>query len=323
MILEHPSGGPEFGIGHDEAARMTIRKELGEAISGIIERDRFLQRAAQLVSRHAGQPNVAIYTRGVAGGDLILRASTMPTSSPAPARLSGSTNGRSSIIRSMYGSDNAALIATLTSEDEAFGALIVFRAHGGFNSGDQGMVETLAEEIAPAVAVAERHHAIKQASVVDLTSGAYTSWFLVQRLEEEIERARRKEREVTVLLLNLHGMESIWHAHDFLGGTTMPRELANVLTSSTRMFDVVAQRGPGEFAIMLVDARAEDAGIVVARLETRVARALERTHPDVDDVAVVTSHSSFPVDGEDASALILTAEHRLDEALRRHRLAPR
>jgi diguanylate cyclase (GGDEF)-like protein len=322
MVLEHPGGDPEFSFGHEDAGS-TIRTELGAAISGIIERDRFLQRAAQLVARHADQPYIAIYTRGVAGGELILRASTLPASAAAPARLSGSTNGRASVIRSTHGSGNAALIATLRSGDEAFGALVAFQSHGGFTPGAQAMVEALAAEIAPAIAVAERHHAIKQASVLDLTSGAYTNWFLNQRLEEEIERARRKGREVTVLLLNLQGMERRWHDTDFLGGTTLPRDLANVLTSSTRMFDVVAQRGPGAFAILLLDARAEDAGIVVDRLEARVALALERTHPPVAGVSVVISHASFPADGEDASALILTAEHRLDEALRRQHLHTR
>jgi diguanylate cyclase (GGDEF)-like protein len=317
MILEHPSGGPEHEIGQQESARSSIREELGEAIPGIVERDRFLQRAVQIVSQHAGQQNVAVYTRGVAGGDFILRASTTGVAAAAPARLTGLTSDRASIVRSGSGTGNAALVAPLRTEEEPFGALVVFHANGGFTAGAQALIETVADEIAPAVAVAERHHAIKQASVLDLTSGAYTTWFLNQRLEEEIERARRRGSEVTVLLLNLHGMERLWHAMDFLGSTTLPRDLATVLSSSTRMFDVVAQRGPGEFAIMLVDARAGDAGIVVDRLEARVARALERSVPESIDVAVVTSSASFPQDGDDASTLILTAEHRLDEALRR------
>jgi diguanylate cyclase (GGDEF)-like protein len=322
MAQEQPLGGSAIGGAIAEAARTTIRKELGEAIPGLTERDRFLQRAAQLVAHHAGQSLVAIYTRGVAGGDFVLRASTLPPSAPAPSRLSGSTNGRASVIRSAHGSNNAALIANLREGNDSIGALVIFQEHGGFSPADQAIVETVAEEIAPAVAVAERHHAVKQSSVLDLASGAYTTWFFKQRLEEEIERARRQHRDVTVLLLTIQGAERLWSDADMLGCMTLPRDLANVLSSSIRMFDVVAHRAPAEFAIMLVDSQAASASIVIERVESRVLRALQRTPSETGDIAVVTSYASYPADGEDASALLLTAEHRLDEALRQHHPIP-
>lgn len=321
MASVHPADGSGHGFGaaHPSASGVTIREELADAIPGIVERDRFLLRVVHLVARHADQALVAIYTRGIAGGDFVLRASTMPQNSPAPTRLAVDGNGHASVIRSSRGSGNAALIATLRDGDDAIGALVAFQAHGGFSRSDQRLVESLAEEIAPAVLVAERHHAVKQHSVVDLSSGVYANWFLNQRLEEEIERARRQGRGATVVLLQVDGVDLVWSEADFLGGTTLLRELANVLTSSTRMFDVVAQRAPGEFAILLVDSAPDDAAVVVDRIRARVTRALDGSMTGESGVHVAASHAAYPVDGEDATSLILTAEHRLDEQVRRSR----
>lgn len=315
MELERPVGSIETGIGID-VTRGAIRRELGEAIPTIVERDRFLQRTIQLVAQHAHQPFVAIYTRGVTGHDLVLRASTLPPSTPAPARLTGAINGRPSIVRASNGAGNAALIAALRAGHDPYGALVVFQERG-FTPADQARIEMLAEEIAPAVAVAEYHHAVKQASILDLPSGAYAAWFLKQRLDEEIERAGRAGRDVTLLLLEVHGAEATQAHPVLLGGADPTREMAAALTGSTRMFDVIAQRGPGQFAVLLVDARRDDIARVVARIEARLTRALARSLAESDAVSVVASHAAFPVDGLDATTLFMAAEHRLDEALRR------
>jgi len=314
--MQQQGADMELGEGPAQRARLSIREDLAESIPGLIERDRFLNRIVQLVARYSRQELVAVYTIGMAGGDFILRAGTLPHSSPPPARISIEPNTGASVI-STAATGNAVLVAPLREEDDLIGALVVFQPHGGFSAADQALVEALAEEVAPAVAVAERHHVVKQHSVLDPASGAYTNWFLNQRLDEEIERARRQGREVTVVLLNLDGAERIWPTTDVLGGATLPRDLTNVLASSTRKFDVVAQRAPGEFAIMLVDSDAGDAVTVVERIRTRMEHAISRALPGETGVAVATSHASYPLDGEDATSLVLAAEHRLDDALRR------
>lgn len=323
MALEHRVNDGVVSDRSPNVARTMIRMELAEAISGIVERDRFLQRTAQLVSRQCGQPFVAIYTRGAAGGGLVLRSSTLPPTSPAPARLTSPGAELSNVVRSSSGTGNTALVTPLRVQGDAIGALVVFQERGEFSVADRLLVETVAMEIAPAVAVAEQHHAIKQASVVDLSSGAYTTWFLKQRLDEEIERARRQSRDVSLLLLNVFGVGHVWRETNSLHPASVLRELANVLTSSTRMFDIVAQRAPGEFAILLVDAGEAAVPTVAERIRARVLRALERALPHGVDIDVVASSATFPVDGDDASGLILTAEHRLDAALRRRTLNAR
>src|SRR5215203_6403687 len=72
-----------------EAARLAFRNEISVAITGIIDRDHFLQRLARRVAEVTGTTGVAIYTRASAGGDFMLRSSTVPKSERVPPRVSG------------------------------------------------------------------------------------------------------------------------------------------------------------------------------------------------------------------------------------------
>jgi diguanylate cyclase (GGDEF)-like protein len=196
------------------------------------------------------------------------------------------------------------------------GALVLYSAAGSrFGDQEQQLFAGIAEEIAPAIAVAEHHHAVKQASVVDLTTGAYAGWYLTQRFDAEIARAQRGGDPVTIVLVSVLDFEDVQRAVGYERADELLRSLAAEYAGLTRVFDIVSVRDRAEFAILLPDTDLSAAATVIGRVHQRSARVAERLLAESGGVSVqvVTGAASFPSDGDRVPNVMLVAEHRLNQ----------
>lgn len=302
------------------AARLAIRDEIVQALGGITERDRFLLRLARRITDEAGSSGSAIYLRATPGSDFVLRASTLPATEPIPPRIGPDrSNVREDIIAFASGDTNLrldVLTADLVDGGEVIGLLALFSwTEDSFTAHDLNVLHGVAEEIGPSVAVAEHHHLVKQASVTDLATGAYTSWYFAQRFDQELARAQRTQSPVTVVLASVLDFENVQHSLGYSAADGLLRDLATEFSGLLRVFDVVAMRSRSDFAILLPDTGITDAETVVSRAQRRSSRVIERmkdAHPDLL-VHVVTGAAAFPDDGDRVATIMLAAEHRLTE----------
>lgn len=302
-----------------ETARLAFKTEISDAISGIVDRDHFLQRLAQRVADVTEGAWVAIYTRAGANGDLLLRSTTMQNTRPLPARISAERSRMTGDVVAYSGVDpDANLIHAepIETADDVMGALVLYSTSlDPLDDSQRQTLATIAEEIAPAIAVAEHHHAVKQNSVIDLTTGAYANWYVTQRFDEEIARAQRTQNPVTIVIAAVHGFEEYQRDAGFDAADELLRSLTTEFSGLTRVFDIVGLRARSEFTILLPDTDLEQAGTVIARIHQRSARVIERLQPAPADarVHVVTGAASFPADGTEATSILLAAEHRLNQ----------
>lgn len=302
-----------------DAARLAFKTEISDAISGIVDRDHFLQRLARRVADVTNDAWVAIYTRAGIGGDLLLRSNTMPNARPLPARISADPTRMTRDVVAYSGVDpDGDLIITVPigASDDVTGALVLYSANlERLGEAERTTLAIIAEEIAPAIAVAEHHHAVKQSSVVDLTTGAYVAWYVNQRFDEEIARAQRTQSPVTVVIAAVLGFEAYQHEAGYAAGDALLRGLTTEYAGLTRVFDVVGMRGRSEFSILLPDTDMSQAGTVITRIHQRSARAIERLEapPVTEAIHVVTGAASFPADGDDSTTILVAAEHRFNQ----------
>gem|GEM_PF-5537237 len=302
-----------------DSARLTFKNEISDAISGIVDRDHFLQRLARRAADVTDGHWVAIYTRASANGDLLLRSTTMLNTRPLPARISADPERMTSDVIAYSGVDpTAGLIdaVPIVSDDEIMGALVLYST--SLEPLDDSLRQTLAviaDEIAPAIAVAERHHAVKQTSVIDLATGAYVHWYVSQRFDEEIARAQRTLNPVTMVIASVHGLEEYQREAGFAAADELLRDLASEFSGLTRVFDIVGMRARAEFTILLPDTDLNQASTVISRIHQRSAKVIGRLDPAPVDarVHVVTGAASFPSDGTDATTILLAAEHRFNQ----------
>ena len=139
--------------------------------------------------------------------------------------------------------------------------------------------------------------------------------FLVNdRISKAIAMARRNNRRVAVLFLDLDGFK---HINDSLGhpsGDELIRSVAARLVTLIRDPDTVSRQGGDEFVILLSDIKeVEDA----ATTSRRILRALEEPHSIGSHSLYVTASigvSTFPDDGSDAETLIRNADTAMYQA---------
>jgi diguanylate cyclase (GGDEF)-like protein len=243
----------------------------------------------------------------------------MQNARPLPARISANPDQMTNDEIVYSGVDpTAGLIYSVPigSGDEVMGALVLYSSNlEPLGETERATLAIIAEEIAPAISVAEHHHAVKQTSVVDLTTGAHASWYVTQRFDEEIARAQRTQNPVTVVIAAVQGFEEYQREAGYDAGDELLRELTNEYTGLTRVFDIVGVRARSEFTILLPDTDLSQAGTVIARIHQRSAKVIERlVQPTATArVTVVTGAASFPADGSEATSILMAAEHRFNQ----------
>lgn len=142
----------------------------------------------------------------------------------------------------------------------------------------------------------------------DPLTGLPNRALLRERLEQEVGRARRAERKVGVLFLDLDRFKTINDSLGHAAGDSLLREVSCRLRSSLRESDIVCRQGGDEFIIVLPEIRhASDA----ANAAQQIIHALD-TPIEIGEQLVHTSFSIgialYPDDGNTTSALLKAAD---------------
>ena len=189
----------------------------------------------------------------------------------------------------------------------------------GFTRDD---VSALRAMVAPAALALGRERALAQAenyahaAAIDPLSGAFNRRYFHARLDEELQRSRRHQLSLTLLMIDIDDFKSINDSFGHLAGDTVIRDVAEILRRSVRIFDVCARFGGEEFAIIMPGSTTESAGKVAERIRERIEayRAFDRT---LDAMRVTASvglaESSVAMSGRE---LIGRADHALYRAKR-------
>jgi diguanylate cyclase (GGDEF)-like protein len=104
-------------------------------------------------------------------------------------------------------------------------------------------------------------------AALDQLTGLYNRRSGEQRLAQEISRAQRHGRPLTVLLMDLDGLKRVNDRHGHAAGDTVLKGFADRLQRAIRGSDLAVRLGGDEFMALLPECRAEEVRHVLARLE--------------------------------------------------------
>jgi diguanylate cyclase (GGDEF)-like protein len=93
---------------------------------------------------------------------------------------------------------------------------------------------------------------------------------LMQRLAAELDRARRYDSVVTLLLIDLDYFKDVNDTHGHRAGDATLREIAGLLSRAVRSVDVVARYGGEEFVIVLPETTEIGAVAFAERIRERI-----------------------------------------------------
>jgi diguanylate cyclase (GGDEF)-like protein/putative nucleotidyltransferase with HDIG domain len=129
-----------------------------------------------------------------------------------------------------------------------------------------------------------------------------------EMLDLELERARRGETEMTVLVGDLDRFKDVNDRSGHQVGDAALQRVARLLSEGKRQVDSAARVGGEEFALILPDSSAEGAFVLAERLRSALAEEFAE-----DSVAITISFglATYPEHGETAASLLRAADEAL------------
>ena len=129
-----------------------------------------------------------------------------------------------------------------------------------------------------------------------------------EALDLDLERARRSEKPMTILVGDLDHFKDVNDRAGHHGGDQALRRVAAFLDGSKRQIDTVARVGGEEFALLLPDTDGPGAFVVAERLRTAIRDSFAG---DLVQLTISFGIATFPDAGQTPAALL----HAADEAL--------
>jgi diguanylate cyclase (GGDEF)-like protein len=183
---------------------------------------------------------------------------------------------------------------------------------------DLGLHETLvlsiAEHLAMALANLTAHEALRQQATRDPLTGAFNRRFMLEVLERELLRARRPQRQVGVLMLDVDHFKQFNDTYGHQAGDEVLQLVVQHIRASVRVEDFVCRYGGEEFAVILPEASVSVAAERAEEIRALIAAASHRREGGAVTVSIgVAVH---PDHGDDSHALIKRADEALYRAKR-------
>jgi two-component system cell cycle response regulator len=119
-------------------------------------------------------------------------------------------------------------------------------------------------------AEAKYHEEIYRMTIVDGLTQIHNKRYLFEALEKELIRARRYERDLSVLMFDIDFFKRINDQYGHLAGDHVLRELARIVQDRIRRDEVFARYGGEEFVIVLPETSLAGAVALAENLRGRV-----------------------------------------------------
>jgi diguanylate cyclase (GGDEF)-like protein/putative nucleotidyltransferase with HDIG domain len=156
---------------------------------------------------------------------------------------------------------------------------------------------------------------------VDPKTGLFNARHFAAALAEELGRAQRFERPLSLIMADLDLLRDINNTYGHLAGDAVLKGIAEVFRAQLRHYDVPARFGGEEFSILLPETPPEQAMEIAERIRRAVAGRTFDVETSSEPIRATVSIgvAGFPKDGMDANELI----HQADLAVYRAKLQGR
>lgn len=157
---------------------------------------------------------------------------------------------------------------------------------------------------------AESFEEMEALSFTDSLTGLANQRYFCKRLEEEIDRARRHNRSLALVVFDLDALKGINDQYGHQTGDAIIKGMGAILKSSIRAIDIIARYGGDEFCVIMPEADAVTCRRFMQRLQGRILEAkfqLSESQPEVN-CTISQGGAVFPQHGKDPESLFRAAD---------------
>ncbi len=155
---------------------------------------------------------------------------------------------------------------------------------------------------------------IQEQALTDSLTGSYVRRHFLQRLEEELERSRKHNMNLTFIMLDLDHFKDKNDQYGHLVGDVVLKKIAALLKSSVREIDLLGRYGGEEFCLALIDTDRSGAFNVAERIRARIENKKIRAYDEQIQITVSIGISCFPEDADNKEKLIELADQAMYKA---------
>jgi diguanylate cyclase (GGDEF)-like protein len=209
----------------------------------------------------------------------------------------------------------------LVAKGQAIGLVELFsRSFVSWDAQQLEVARTMANEAAMALENARLYEDARKRADRDPLTGFFNHRYLHERMGEEVVRAQRNKRPLSVMMLDLDDFKLVNDTFGHLFGDRVLTWAAELIRATLRASDVPARYGGDEFAVILPETDADEA----AHAAHRILEAF-RDQPFIGEqrgpvpIAASIGTATFPAAGRTATELIAAADRALYQVKREGR----
>ncbi len=182
-----------------------------------------------------------------------------------------------------------------------------------------GRFRILMSQIALEFRKVELYEQVQELSIVDGLTEVYLRRYLMDRLEEEVDRADRLGLTFSIGMVDVDHFKECNDKYGHLVGDAVLRKIAERLKRSVREVDMIARYGGEEFCVVLPETSKKIATVVAERFRTSIESKRIKAFDEEIRKTVSVGIATYPEDGIDVDTLIEKADTALYKAKRKGR----
>src|SRR3954468_16330839 len=217
----------------------------------------------------------------------------------------------------------SALVCPLLLGERFIGALCVYHVDAAFYRDDhRRLLDRVSEQAAAVINNSMLFEQTHQDSLTDPLTGLPNTRFLFMHLSRELARSERLKQEVSLLVMDLDHFKSINDSHGHHVGDRALCEVARVLRTAIRPYDICVRYAGDEFIVVLSGCNSNEAESKRQELQKNIDDVYFEARPGKRlQLGISVGAAVFPQDGESYEALLATADSRMyqDKAGRKRR----
>jgi diguanylate cyclase (GGDEF)-like protein len=207
----------------------------------------------------------------------------------------------------LYRESRSQMCIPLVSFGHTLGLLVLDSdSENAFNAADTQPLESVADICATAIQNAYYVDRVKQLAYLDGLTGIFNRRYFEMRIAEEIERARRFNSGLGVVMIDIDQFKRLNDEFGHLLGDEVLRQVSSILHQQVRKIDVVCRYGGEEFAILLLQTTPQHSLAVAEKLR-RIVETWQ--FPGVPrPVTISAGAANYPEHGTTRDELVKAAD---------------
>lgn len=205
-----------------------------------------------------------------------------------------------------------AIVSSLSPRSRARGHTALFRTTP-FDPDDEATFKRFSSHISSTLEKIALFQEIKSLSIHDALTGLFNHGFMLTKLDEEVERAKRYDAHFSIALFDVDDFKKVNDTHGHLAGDAVLKRLGELFRAGMRGIDTAGRYGGEEFLVILPETGGERAYLTAERLRAEIAAGVF-TYGDAKIRVSVTGGVASYCDGANATTLLKAADNNLYKA---------